>query len=266
LKPKKDTHIIHSLDKGLHLLETIEQANNPVTLKYLWEKLGWDKATIHRLLVTLEKRGYLIRNAKTKEYALGLKIFGLYDSLKRKLDIQQITRPFLREISEETGESTHLVVAVGMNIVFIDRITSAETLSVNTQIGSQEPMYCTALGKIILANLDFADLSDYVPKKMVKYTKNTLTNWVSLKKELKISKDRGYALDNEEYVDGIRCIASAIFNDVGAPIAALGISAPKYRFPDEKVEHYGHFINERADQISKQMGFVEESEQEAVEA
>ena len=111
-KINKSPHIIQSLDKGLYLLEVVEQANRPITLGELWSKLRWDKATIHRLLATLERRGYVLRDRETKQYSLGLKIYGLYNSLKRNLDIQGITKPFLLQLAEMTGESAHLAVVV----------------------------------------------------------------------------------------------------------------------------------------------------------
>jgi IclR family transcriptional regulator, KDG regulon repressor len=152
-KKAKNPHIIQSLDKGLYLLEVIEQMGKPVTLGDLWTKMQWDKATLHRLLATLEGRGYLLRDKSTKQYRLGLKIYGLYNSLKRNMDLQGITRPYLTELSQVTGESAHLAVVVEKSVVFIDRVTSSETLSVNTQIGAREPLYCTALGRAFLAFL-----------------------------------------------------------------------------------------------------------------
>ena len=144
---KKDNSIIYSLDKGLFLLETIEQAAQPISLQELWQTLKWDKSTIYRLLVTLEKRGYIHRDPKERKYSLGMKIYALYDSLIRKLDVQQITKSHLALLARRTGQTAHLAVAVGSCIVFIDRAVGSEILSVNTQIGAMEPLHCTALGK-----------------------------------------------------------------------------------------------------------------------
>jgi IclR family acetate operon transcriptional repressor len=252
---RKDSRIIHSLDKGLFLLEVVEEAEKPLTLNDLWLKLKWDKATVHRLLVTLERRGYLLRDSTTRQYTLGLKIAGLYASLTRNLDLQLVTRPFLDKVARETKEATHLAIAVGGDIVFIDRVGSREPLSVTTQIGAREPLHCTALGKAILACVGDDDLKDLLTLPLRRYTSRTVTSLPELRQLLRQACRSGYAVDNEEYVDGIRCVAAPILNDQGYPIAAIGVSAPKFRLPMEKVRRFGELVRSAALEISRRAGF-----------
>jgi len=256
-KSTKSPHIIQSLDKGLYLLEVVEQANRPVTLGELWSKLQWDKATIHRLLATLERRGYLLRDQGTKQYTLGLKIYALYNSLKSNLDIQRISKPYLPELAEATGESAHLAVVVERNVVFIDRFSSSEMLSVNTQIGAREPMYCTALGKAYLAYCDNATLEQLYTYPLEAYTQRTVTTVAQLKRQLELIRGKGYAVDDEEYIDGIRCVAAAIFNEFSTPIAMIGVSGPKHRLPAKTIEKFGNLIRETALKISHHCGYTE---------
>jgi DNA-binding IclR family transcriptional regulator len=257
VKRRPDTHIIQSLDKGLLLLETVETSPSPVSLTDLAQKLGWDKATIHRLLLTLERRGYLLRNQDTKRYGLGLKIFGLYDSLIKDFDIQQATRPFMLKVAELTGETTHLAVAVGREIVFIDRIASTETLFVNTQIGAREPLHCTALGRAILAFTPEKQLRQLLPARLTQYTPRTITLIAELRKVLHKVRDQGFALDMEEYVLGIHCVAAPILDHEGTPIAALGISGPRARIPLRKAFGCGALLREAANEISRRAGWRE---------
>jgi DNA-binding IclR family transcriptional regulator len=256
-KSKKSPHIIQSLDKGLYLLEVVEQANRPITLGELWSKLRWDKATIHRLLATLESRGYLLRDQKTKQYSLGLKIYGLYDSLKRNLDIQRITNPYLLQLAEATGESAHLAVVVEKYVVFIDRHSSSELLSVNTQIGAREPLYCTALGKAYLAFQEEHALEELYPEELEAYTQRTITSIPELEAHLDLVRRSGYAMDDEEYIDGIRCISAPILNEFNTPIAMIGISGPKHRLPTDTIVEYGRLIKDTAAKISQHCGYVE---------
>ena len=231
---KKDTSIIYSLDKGLFLLETIEQAAQPISLQELWQTLKWDKSTIYRLLVTLEKRGYIHRDPKERKYSLGLKIYALYDSLIRKLDVQQITKSHLALLARRTGQTAHLAVAVGSCIVFIDRAVGSEILSVNTQIGAMEPLHCTALGKAYLAYVEPEKLEELLAGPLVKYTPRTIVSRRGLQKEMAAIRDRGYAVDDEEYNDGILCIASPILNAhglPGRPDGGLGSEKPHQRLP-----------------------------------
>ncbi len=250
-----DTSIIQSLDKGLVLLETVEQAETPVGLTELASRLGWDKATIHRLLATLERRGYLLRDPSTRRYALGLKIFGLYESVTRSFDIQRVARPFLARIAEQTGETAHLAVALAGRIVFIDRVASSESLAVNTQIGAQEPMYCTALGRAILAYLPEEELRLNVPTSLQRYTRKTISSITALRASLTGVRARGYAIDDEEYLLGIRCVASVILGHAGAPIAAIGISGPSTRLPLPKMSRLGAGIREAAHELSLRAGW-----------
>jgi len=255
LKKKKDTSIIQSLDKGLYLLEVVEQAGSPVTLQQLWQKLHWDKATIYRILSTLERRGYISRNSKSKTYTLGMKIYGLYDSLIRDLDIQQITRPYLERLVEKTGQTAHLAVVLENSVVFIDKVAGSEVLSVNTQVGAREPAHCTALGKAFLAYIEDSDIKNYLKLPLEKFTPTTITALTALRSELKRIKKKGYAVDNEEYVAGVRCIACSILNQYDAPVAMLGISGPKNRISLKEPSENAKIIQEFSLQISRRLGY-----------
>jgi DNA-binding IclR family transcriptional regulator len=254
-KRKKGTSIIQSLDKGLYLLEVVEQAGSPSTLQQLWEKLRWDKATIYRILSTLERRGYISRNSKTKTYTLGMKIYGLYDSLVRDLDIQQIARQYLERLVEQTGQTAHLAVVLENSVVFIDKVAGSEVLSVNTQVGAREPMHCTALGKAFLAYVEEQDLKSYLKLPLEKFTPNTITTLAGLKTELNRIRKKGYAFDNEEYVAGVRCISCPILNQYDAPVAMLGISGPKSRISLKDSTENARIIKDFALEISKRLGY-----------
>lgn len=251
---RKDSRIIHSLDKGLFLLEVVEEAETPLGLNDLWLKLKWDKATVHRLLVTLERRGYLLRDGVTRQYTLGLKIAGLYASLTRNFDLQQVTRPFLQKVARETSETTHLAIGVGGDVVFIDRVGGRSPLSVNTQIGAREPLHCTALGRAMLACVGDRELPDLLSLPLKRYTERTVTSMPQLRRLLRQTSASGYAVDDEEYVDGIRCVAAPILNGQGYPIAAIGISGPKFRLPMDKVRRFGGLVREAAREISRRAG------------
>ncbi len=258
--PARDTHIIQSLDKGLFVLELVEQAGHPVGLNELKLKLGWDKATVHRILATLERRGYLLRHPATKLYSLGLKVYALYDSLTRNFDIHDATHSYLVQVAEETGESTHLAVAVGKEIVFIDRVQSTEVLSVNTQIGAREPLFCTAIGRAILAYVPPDEIENYVQIPFVRYTSRTIGSVAALRSELVKVGQKGFAVDNEEYIEGIRCVAVPVFNHEHAPIAAMGISGPANRITSSRADHLGVILKKAAQQVSAQAGWNEEPE------
>jgi DNA-binding IclR family transcriptional regulator len=251
----RDTSIIQSLDKGLLLLEIIEQETYPVSLNTLWKRLGWDKATILRMCTTLERRGYLHRDPQTKRYSLGLKIFGLYQSILNNVDVQKTAHPCLEKIEKETRESTHLGFIFEKSVVFVDKVMGRDFSPVNVQIGGREPLHCTALGKAFLAFLEKEERAGYVEEPLRKYTDSTIDSVAQLNKNLLETRKRGYALDNEEYIAGVRCVAAPILNRERKPVAMIGISVPRERLPDERAVKYGLFIKEKALEVSRWLGY-----------
>jgi len=257
-KRKKDTHIIQSLDKGLHLLEMIEMAREPLSLNDLYKKLKWERASIHRMLETLVRRGYLIRDTKRKTYILGPKIYGLYSSIQRDLDIKKTIKPYLDELAKRTCETAHVAVAINNEMVFLDRSAGTEAVTVNTQIGDRVPLYCTAIGKAYLAFEKKFSLRDLYKEPLESYTTNTMTDIGAIEKDLELTQRRGYSFDNEEYLEGIRCVSAPIFNDCGEIVAVLGISGPKYRMTRNISRVKGKTTHEIAVRASKHFGYNEE--------
>jgi DNA-binding IclR family transcriptional regulator len=252
----RDTRIIQSLDKGLHLLEIIEHETYPVSLNTLYTKLGWDKATILRMCTTLERRGYLYRDPATKAYSLGLKIFGLYQSIMSNIDVQKTARPCLEKIERETGESTHLGFIFEKSVVFVDKVMGRDLSPVNVQIGGREPLHCTALGKAFLAFIENEERTVYIEEPLRKYTSSTFNSLAELNRDLLETRTRGYALDNEEYVTGVRCVAAPILNRETKPVAMIGISVPVERLPDQLAAQYGVFIRDMALEVSRWLGYT----------
>jgi DNA-binding IclR family transcriptional regulator len=255
-RDKKSTKIIHALDKGLTLLELIENETYPVTLHTLWKKLGWDKATILRMCNTLENRGYLRRDPNTKQYSLGFKIFGLYESIVKNIDIPRVVNPYLKQLSGETGESAHLAFIFEKSVVFMDKVLGLNDSPINVQIGGREPLHCTALGKAFLAfTLPEEDreagIEEYIEMPLPRYTRNTIVRIADLARDLEKIRERGFAVDNEEYIEGVRCIASPLLDNTGKPTAVIGLSAPSERVPPLREKEYGLKLKKHAKEISR---------------
>jgi len=254
-KGKKDTRIIHSLDKGLLLLEVIERETYPITLNSLWRKLQWDKATILRMCTTLERRGYIRRDPSTRCYSLGWRIFGLYQSIIKNIDVQRMTKPYLEQLEKKTRESAHLAFIFEKSVVFIDKVVGSLEPPVNVQIGGRAPLHCTSLGKVYLAFAVEEELDKLLESPLKKYTENTINTIEQLSGVLKKIRAQGYAIDNGEYIPGVRCVAAPILNQTGRPIAAIGISAPKGRLSLNHCREYGNHIKDVTLKISKLLGY-----------
>ena len=254
-KKIKDSQIIQTLDKGLYLLEVIEQEYAPINLTKLVSKLKWDKATIFRLCSTLERRGYIHKDPDTKCYSLGLKIYGLYDSITRNLDIQKIIRPFLNRLVKETGETANLALVLEKSVVFIDTVRSSNVLSANVHVGEREPLHCTSLGKSFLAYIDPMEIENHLEIPLPKITPSTIVSMDELREHLVETRERGWSFENEEFIIGMCCISAPILNQFNLPIAMISISGPKYRLPLKKVREYGVFISHLAGEISQWFGY-----------
>lgn len=254
-KQAKRQPIIQSLDKGLHVLEMIEEARVPLTLQDIWSRLRWNKATIHRILNTLQVRGYLSRNRQTKAYSLGIRVLALYNSLSMSFNIQQMIRPYLDSIVAETGETAHIAIVLNNKVVFIDRVRGRKIISANTEVGQTLPLHCTALGKSYLAFIDEEEIPGMLKMPLARFTEKTITGVEALKAELERVRRQGYAVDLGEYVAELRCVAAPILDHMRLPIAMIGISGPRSELNLKQCNEYGKLIRRMAERVSSEVGY-----------
>jgi len=248
--------MIQSLDRALKLLELISQSEEGCICSDLAKVIGVDRSTAYRLLETLEAHNYVHQDLSTKKYTLGNKIQDLSLRLTNNIKLQNEARSFLKSLTQKTGETSHLAVLQDREVVLIDQELSRAMIGIHTYIGMHEPIHCTALGKAICAGLSESELKDIIRIKGLKpYTQNTITKKIDFEKEINQIKQKGYALDQEEYKQGIRCVASPAFNHKGVA-GAIGISAPLERMSQEKILSYSNIIKEAATALSKRLGYV----------
>ena len=253
---KKGNKIIQSLDRGLFLLDTIAESHEDMSLKELKDRLDIDKSSIFRLLATLVNKGYVEQDSLTRRYKLGLKILALSNSLYSRLRMSEQTRPYLKELASETGETSHLALCSNYESVLIDQEIGSELVSVNTQLGRREPLHATALGKVLLASFSKEEFETFISSNgIATYTPNTKTDKAALKKEIEKVRKAGFAIDDEEYKNGIRCIASPVHDSKGLTIAAIGISGPKERIPKSRIGELAKIVRMTAEKVSAKLGF-----------
>jgi len=163
----------------------------------------------------------------------------------------------LQELRQDIGETVHLVIRNGDQGVYIDKVETRQTLRMYSEIGNKIPLYCTAVGKVLLSHLGRDKLEKmYKGKKLKKYTKNTITDWEEFFNELKRVRRQGYAVDNEEYEQEIRCVAAPVKNYEGQVIAAVSVSGPAFRITKEKVEEIAGKVKKKALLMSKRLGYT----------
>jgi len=245
-----------TLDRGLMVLETLASSGRRLGVTELSQVCGFDKSTVYRLLTTLVRRGYAQHDPNTRQYSLGLKILELHDALQDSLALQDTVRPFLARLVKETGETSHLAVLSGNEIVFIDWINTEQVVGVRTQIGRREPAAYTALGRAILAALPAGETDAILrSSELRQYTSRTLSSFEELHEDLRRTAERGFAVDNEEFIQGVRCVAAPVRDVAGRAVGALGISGPATRLTVRRCVEIGRVVRDLAESASKSLGY-----------
>lgn len=253
----KMTDVVQSVDRALSILEVISDYSEGLGVTEISEKVGLHKSTVYRLLSTLNHKGYVVQDDKTNRYMITLKLFELGNKKVEDMNILTVARPYTKQLMEMVNEVVHLVVRDDNEIVYIDKVEADNTIRMASTIGRRSPLYCTSVGKVILAQLSEEEVEDvWNRSKIEKLTKYTITDLGTMKKELEIVKEKGYAIDNEENEVGVRCIGAPVFNMRGEVEGAISISGPTIRVTENNVEEFAKEVVKYANLISKELGYI----------
>jgi DNA-binding IclR family transcriptional regulator len=254
-KGTRETPSIQSLDRGLVIVEAVAKSREPVALAELTELLGIDRSSVFRLANTLKRRGFLAVSNRSKGYILGPSIWRLSRTYDWSNMLVTISHEFLKKLATRTDETAHLAVREGRNAFFIGHATVNHMIAVSGRTGESVPLHCTAHGKALLVDCEVTDLkSIFGSRELAAYTPQSVTSLKQLAKVCAEIKRRGYATDNAEYQEGIRCVAAPIRDRDSSVIASIGISAPATRFPDERYAMCAAQVVEVANVISEVIG------------
>jgi DNA-binding IclR family transcriptional regulator len=209
--------------------------------------------------MVLERYKLIEKNSASGRYRLGLKLFELGTKAVSQLDLRERARPLLERVVLETGETVHLCIMDDTEVVYLDKVEPTRSVRMASSVGRRNPAYCTAVGKAMMAYLPEADVEAIVRKQGLKsLTRNTITTLYELKAELAIIRKRGYAIDDEENEEGVRCVGCVVRGYAGEPVAAISISGPAFRVTKDKVANLAKPVVSAARSLSDNLGFVEE--------
>ncbi len=258
----KPNNFVQAIERVSFILDTLGQKPQGTSIRDLSVRVHLPKATTHRLLSSLQYLGYVRQDPKTRNYFLGFKLVELGNLLLGQLDLRREAEPFLAELAERTKETVHLVVLDQNEIVYIDKVETSQSpggLKMASRIGSRNPAHCCAVGKVLLAHVPEEELKEFIRVKgLPRRTENTITDPARFREHLQMVRARGYALDEEENEEGIRCVGAPVYNDSGKPVAAISLSVPAFRIPKKSVqEALEKAVMETARQISRRLGFRE---------
>lgn len=253
---KENTSTVKSIERALKILESFRNSTPEMGLMDIAEKVGLTKGTTHRIISTLCSANYIAQDCKAGKYRLGPKVFELGCIAQNHMELYRVAKPFLYKLREKTNETVHLVIAVSEEVLYIDKVDSLEPIRMNSFIGQRLPMYCTGVGKVLLAHKSREHrYKIYKDKGLRSLTPNTITSVEKMEAELEKIKTKGYAFDDEEGQSGLKCIASPIFDYQGNVISAISVSGPSYRMGAEKIEVIVGDILEVSKEISFAMGY-----------
>jgi DNA-binding IclR family transcriptional regulator len=224
-------YTVDAAAKALELLTTFSFNELRLSLSDLAARTGIPRAMAFRLLSTLEGAGFVVK--ENGDYRLGVKCFVLGNVAAANLDLRQVAFPHLSALRDLTGETTHIAVLDNWQVVYLERLPSPKPVGfMRSRPGAILPAHCTALGKVLLAHRDEAQVSAWAASQNFRAsTANTITTRKRLIEELRATRARGYAVDEQEHELGVRCIAAPVRNHQGEVIAAISVAGPTERMP-----------------------------------
>jgi DNA-binding IclR family transcriptional regulator len=255
IRPVSPRYRIQAIERAVSILNAFSMDDPELGVTELADRLGLHKSTVHRFMVNLDAAGLVERNARTGRYRLGLHVFELGALVMQQMNLWDEALPFLEGLVHDTGETGHLAVLDGGEAIYIERVEARRALRVPSAIGRGYPAHATNLGKVLLADLPRERVEAIIAERgLAAYTSQTITDPAELEADLELIRRRGYAVDNEEYDEGLRCIGAAVRDHSGHVVAALGIGGPVTRITPERVEELGGLVMTAARGLSRRLG------------
>ena len=246
---------IQSLDRGLQLLEYIAEQDRAVRLRELAELLGVEKMSAHRLVNTLVDRGYVKQDAETLGYVIGEKMLAVACRPASQHRLLTLGRSYVRELARQTHETAHLAVRSQDSAVLIDNEYGDQPVGVTSQCGNRVPLYCSGVGKALIADMDHAELNVALGGgRLRRYTANTITRMADLEEGCRQVQREGVAYDRAEHSLETSCIAAPVRDFRCWVLAAIGISGPTSRFTEEVIQQLTPIVKQYALALSLELG------------
>ena len=247
-----------TLNRALEVLDQLA-AGPPtgMTAAQLAAATSSNRVSVHRILVSFMRHGLVRQAHPGAPYRLG---FGLLAMAQRVIDERELVPlayPLLEKLAEASGETCHLAVLDSGEVVYVAKMESRQSVRLVSRIGARVPLYCTALGKALLAMADDETRERLLAlQSFARRTPRTLTSAATLSKDLVTIRERGYAIDDIENEDGVRCVGAPVLDHTGAPFAAISVSGPSARVTETSVHEVGRLVADAAAKLSAALGYA----------
>lgn len=249
------THSVQTIERALRLLDVL--ARHDAGISELARATGLHKATVHRLIKTLLQLGLVELGPDGARYRLGLRLLELGGRVLARLDVREVARPYLADLRDRTRLTVHMAVLDGTDVVYVEKLDSPANLRMASFVGTRSPAYCTALGKAILAVLPEREREAILQRtRLVPRTPQTITTVEALRQELAATRARGFAIDNVENEEGIRCVGAPVYGHGGRVVASVSVSGPIFSVTLDRVDELGRAVVETAHAVSHALGYA----------
>jgi DNA-binding IclR family transcriptional regulator len=243
------------VDRVVDILEAFTRIGPELGVSDISRALDLKKATTHRLLASLRRRGIVEQNPRTRRYRLGLKLWELGQLATSHVDWLDRIRPYLQELTDVAGETTHLAILSDGQVLYVEKVESTRSLRMPSQVGRRLPAHCTGVGKALIAYLPEEVLRALIARRgLAGYTRNTITEPGRLSAELAATRERGYSVDNEEIEEGLVCIGAPVRDHSSHVVAAVSIAGPSSRLRPETIETHARSVVRIAAAMSAALG------------
>ncbi|WP_349962853.1 HTH-type transcriptional regulator BhcR [Rhizobium sp. ZPR3] len=245
---------VQVLDRSLKLLELVAEADGAV-LTDLADRSGMAPSTVHRLLTSLAQHGMVTHDGETGVWTIGVKAFEIGTAYLRFRKLGTISRPFLKQLMEASGETANIAIEEDGDVVFISQAESHAPMRAFFRPGRRGPIHASGIGKAILSTWADSQIEALLKGRSLQhFTDKTRDTLPMLLNDVAEIRSRGWSIDDEEHTLGMRCVAAPIFDEYGEAIAGISISGPAVRLPDERVAALGPVVRAAAEELTKAMG------------
>jgi DNA-binding IclR family transcriptional regulator len=250
--------MVRTVHRAIEILDLVAH-EGPLGVSEISRVLDLPKSSAHNILETLVANRVLEKDLERGCYVLGSKLVELGNRAQESLEVKRIAAPFLQRLNRELDETVHLTVLDHDEVVYIDCLESRKRLRAYSVIGVRAPLYCTAVGKAIMAHLDKKDLDRIVKTQgLAAFTPTTITTRGRLESELAETRRRGYSVDNAEHEEHLRCVGVPIRDHTGAVFAAISVSGPAQRITRKAVPEIAQKVVATASAISGRLGYKDQ--------
>jgi len=254
--PRARTYSSQVLDRVVHILECFGPDRTDLRLAEIAATTGLHKSTLYRLLEAMRSHRLIGFDTASGRYHPGLKLFEIGSLAAGRFALERHAHPTLEHLATVSGETAHLCVLDGSDVVYVAKVECTRTLRIPSAVGQRNPAYCTGVGKALLAFLAPQQLQAYLARTTLKpFTQRTLTSGAELKANLRQVAMQGYAVDDQEREEGVRCVAAPVRDHSGEAVAAISIAGPSIRVTKERIAELAGHVVRAGDEISAALGY-----------